>query len=204
MQNVSEGRLIRNALGAQWDALPATIRTRFAADPPEATCYLGTMTEVNCSRFGWIMAQAARCFGAPLIPYRGRDVRIEVMVTAPGNGDVIKRRIYFFPGRKPIKVQSSMRISPQGRFQECVNGGIGMEMRIFVEDDALHFVSERYYFSVAGRQWPIPSLFTPGRSHVMHRDAADGQFQVRIEMLHPLFGRTFLQDGLFREHPVAF
>ncbi len=196
---ISEGRLVRQALGADWEKLPETVRARFAQDPAEVTHYTGIMTEVACSRLGWLMAQMGRLVRAPLIPHQGHNIRIAVHVFAPGDGSVMKERTYFFPGKKPLRVTSAMRIGAAGYFQECVHGGIGMNMRIFAENDALHFVSDHYFCTLFGRQRRIPHLLTPGTTHVVHSDAEDGQFRVHLEMHHPLFGRTFLQSGLFRE-----
>lgn len=44
-----------------------------------------------------------------------------------------------------------------------------------------------------------PGLFTPGKTFLCHRNNNANQFDIRIEICHPLFGTTFTQAGVFRE-----
>ncbi len=46
---------------------------------------------------------------------------------------------------------------------------------------------------------PIPLVLTPGRAHVVHEHVADGVFRFSLCFVHPLFGETLFQTGLFRD-----
>ena len=50
-----------------------------------------------------------------------------------------------------------------------------------------------------GFRIPLPGLLTPGKTFLCHRNHSAGQFDIRIEIGHPLFGTTFTQAGVFCE-----
>ena len=44
---------------------------------------------------------------------------------------------------------------------------------------------------------------TPGTCRVSHRDLGDGRFRFTLSMVHPLWGRTFHQTGVFADATEA-
>ena len=50
-----------------------------------------------------------------------------------------------------------------------------------------------------GVRVPLPVLLTPGKTFLCHRNDSASQFDIRIEIRHPVFGTTFTQAGIFRE-----
>ena len=204
--SVVEGKLIRTALGEDWNDLPENIRNRFAENPDieKPVFYDGNMTEVTTSLAGKIFAFFSRILGAPLLPYSGTNVPIDVKVFSdPGTDDVIKQRTYHFPDKKPFTVHSRMTLNAKEKFLECVGMGLAMRMDIFAKDDALHFQSTGYSWTCGKFTVNIPLFMTPGNTHITHTDIDDERFRVRIEMTHPWFGTMFLQDGVFKERISA-
>lgn len=202
MTTCTEGQLIKAAIGTDWNNLSKTIQRRFEANPDSDTplLYEGTMTEIKTSKPGLVFAFFARLLGAPLLPYSGTNIPIDVKVyTEPGKQDIFKQRTYYFPERKPATVHSRMRLDNNGEFLECVGMGLAMQMNIYAKEKALHFDSEEYQWKMLGFTIPIPLFLTPGKTHIQHTDNTDGSFRVRITMCHPWFGEMFLQDGVFRE-----
>lgn len=204
---VTEGQLIRSALGAQWNALSPATQKRFATDPDSPVAYDGIMTEVWCSRFGRFMAVAARMFGSPLVARKGTDVPIDVLVyKKPGNTAICKKRRYHFPDGHHVTVETRMGMTRGGEFIEYAGMGLGMVMSVGARDGKLYFTGKRYVLDLGFIAIPVPAFATPGIATVEHQDHGDDAFRVRIEMRHPWFGTTFLQDGIFRqrqENPLA-
>ena len=187
--------------GGWWRLAPA-VRARF--DAMEAAIapleYCGEMT-VEMSRVGWLFAQACRLIGSPLTYRRGKDVRVEVSVYPGAKGrthGIWWQRNFHFPGHALLSVRSLKVIDPKAGLLECVDGGLGMQLRIYAEAGALHFECRRYFLRVGRFRLRLPCIFTPGRAHVMHRDEGKGAFTFRITFRHPLFGTTFFQEGIFR------
>lgn len=193
----------RQLLGeAAWMRLVPAVRARFAhvAGAAARADYAGRMERVERSFIGYLVAQACRLLGTPLAPWGGRDVDVDVRVFEDRrlNG-VVWERIYHFAGRPPLAVRSTKVFTAAFGLLECVEGNLGMRLRVHEEEGALHFVSTSYFFRLGKRLVTLPLLITPGRAHVVHRDEGGGWFRFTLSIDHPLLGRTFFQDGLFRE-----
>lgn len=191
------------AVGAPgWRRLKPKIRERFAADVSEGQvkCYEGTMSEVGCSKAGWLMAQVCRMLGTPLATAAGRDVPTTVLVYPdPRGAGTVWDRIYFFPAKRPVTVRSSKVLDEQDRLLERVGGGFGMVLKVFEQDRALHMVSQNYFLEWRGRRFTLPDLLSPGTAHVIHSDEGGGLFRFRLTIAHRLLGTLIYQDGLFSD-----
>jgi len=188
--------------GPGWWRLRPEIRTRFARDVKdgEVKCYEGVMSEVACSRIGWLLAQFCRLLGTPLATASGREVPTAVLVYPDPTGrGTVWDRIYFFPERAPVTVRSSKVLDERDRLLERVGGGFGMLLKVFERDRALHMVSQRYFLEWRGRRLCLPDLLSPGTAHVIHSDEGGGLFRFRLTITHPLLGPLFVQDGLFTD-----
>jgi hypothetical protein len=189
---------VRDSLGAPaWARLPAAVRARFAADLAQAQ-YEGVFETVRASAAGWLLAQACRLLGTPIVPYTGIEVPATVRVFADGRGGVVWERLYRFPGRRPCRVRSTKRAGRAGTVIEALPCGLRMALEVFERDAALHFLSTRYFFSLGGLRLPLPRLLPPGRTHVEHRDEGGGWFRFSMTVSHPWLGEVFFQTGRFR------
>lgn len=199
----SEGELIRHALGAHWDALHPDIQARFARNPPpdRRLYYSGTLSELACSRIGGLMARLTRpLVGGALIADVDHNVPVDIEVfSRAGDPAIFKRRVYRLNSGRQIVFTSRMVAGGPGELIEYVSARLGMKLRLRASDGDLHFTSGTYFFELGGRRIPIPRLFTPGDTWLLHRNAGHDCFDIRIEIRHPLLGLTFLQVGTFQE-----
>jgi hypothetical protein len=190
---------LKTIMGTDWYRLHPAVQARFLHEPAvdEPVLYEGVMEKVHCSKAGWLFAQVTRLIGNPLAAQRGRNVPMQVhLIKRPGHGGVYWQRSYFFE-RKPFVVTSAKRENAKGQLCEYVGFGFGMRLKTFARHGALHFVSERYFWEVAGVQIPLPHWLSPGRTHVSHTDLGHGRFRFTIAMDHAWLGRTFYQTGVF-------
>jgi hypothetical protein len=157
------------------------------------------METVQCSKAGWLFAQFTRLIGNPLAAERGRNIPMQVRLTRREGGGVWWQRTYDF--QRPFTAISAKREDARGQLCEYVGLGFGMRLQVYAKDDALHFVSERYFWEIAGRQIPLPHWLSPGETHVSHTDLGGGDFRFTISMDHCQLGRTFYQTGIFRQRP---
>ncbi len=185
-----------------WWRLKPEIQERFAKDVKagQVKRYEGVMSEVACSKVGWLLAQICRLLGTPLATAAGRDVPTTVIIYPDpvGQGNVWDR-IYFFPEKRPVTVRSSKVLDERNRLLERVGGGFGMLLRVFEREQALHMVSERYFLEWRGRRVYLPELLSPGTAHVIHSDEGCGLFRFRLTITHRFLGPLFVQDGLFTD-----
>ncbi len=189
-------------LGADWKNLHPNIQQRFCHDP-QAGCYIfycGTMEEIQCSKMGKLFARLTRLIGNPLTPYEGKNVTMDVVLQKrPNKKGVYWRRTYYYPDRQPYTVTSIKRENHTGQLQECVGGGFGMRLKVYAENQDLHFKSKRYFWAIGKFSIPLPHWLSPGETHVVHHDEGKGNFRFTITMLHPWLGQTFYQTGIFKE-----
>lgn len=199
----SEGELFKKILGAQWRQLHPDIQARFDKNPApgKPLHYSGVLTELACSRLGRLLGYLTRPFikGA-LLPYVDHDFPVDIQVYSKhGSAAIYKQRNYQLNGRKPVMFTSFMAEGPCSEVFEYVGAGLGMKLNLFVREGDLHFESDGYFWQVLGVRIPFPSLLTPGKTFLRHRNNSANQFDIRIEIRHPWFGTTFTQAGVFHE-----
>jgi hypothetical protein len=186
---------------AAWERLPQAVRIRFAHSAP-AVDYVGQFEIVRASLLGKLVSWACQIIGTPVVPRTGDNVTAIVHV-APSERGVEWRREYRWPNRPPYLVRSTKVIGADGVLVEELPACLRMSLDVYEERKALHFVSRAYYFDVA-IPWSkvrvrlmLPTLFSPGITHVEHIDEAEGRFRFTMTVTHPLFGEVFYQTGLF-------
>ena len=184
-----------------WARLPATVRRRFGVDHGAAT-YVGRM-ELRCSPVGKVHALLSRLFGSPLSAATATAVPTSVRVFDDGRGGMVWERSFHTAGEgAPHIVRSTKQVGADGGLLERTDGGLSMALDVFEERGALVFESRRFTLILGRLRLPVPALLTPGTCRVTHTDLGDGLFRFDLDMVHPLWGHTFHQSGVFVD-PVA-
>jgi len=189
----------------QWSSLAPSIRARFSRRlvHGRTAVYAGVITETLLSRTGWLLAQAARLFGAPLPLSREAGVPATVTVTEdPATGGQFWTRVY---GRRrgfPQVIHSAKRFRGPTGLEEYLGRGLGMALTVHGAGNTLAFRSAHYFVELFGRRIRLPGVLTPGDTTVSHIDHGDGRFTFILDLRHPRFGLLIRQTGLF--HDVAY
>lgn len=186
-------------LGPQaWARLPAAVQRRFAQAHAD-TVYRGAL-DLHRSAPGLFFAAFSALFGGPLTAWHRSGVAAEVRVYGNGRGGVVwERRLHGDAGNAPRIVRSTKEPGGDGGLVERTDGGLAMELDVFEEAGALVFRSRRYFLAVGGWRLPVPGWLTPGTCRVEHRDLGAGRFRFTLSMVHPCWGRTFHQTGVFAD-----
>jgi hypothetical protein len=199
----SEGELFKKILGPEWQKLHPDIQQRFNNNPlpGKPLNYEGMLSELTCSRVGRLLGYLTLpLIKGALIPFNDADFPVVIQVySKPDCSSIFKQRIYHLHGRKPIQFTSYMQESEKGEVLEYVGMGLGMKLILHVQDGNLHFASDGYFWDIFGWRMPLPGIFTPGKTTLCHANDNPAQFNIRIEIKHCLFGKTFTQAGVFRE-----
>ena len=186
---------------AGWARLPAAVRRRFGVDHGAAT-YAGRMA-LRCSPVGRVFALLSRLLGSPLSGATATDVPTAVRVFDDGRGGMVWERSFHTAGTDaPHVVRSTKRRDADGGLLERTDGGLAMALDVFEERGALVFESRRFTLLLGRLRLPVPALLTPGTCRVTHTDLGDGLFRFDLDMVHPLWGHTFHQSGVFAD-PVV-
>jgi hypothetical protein len=180
-----------------WRRLHPHIKRRFSEGGQEAVTYPGRL-DVTRNWAGVAFALAAKAFGGPLPISAASDAGALVCVRSNGNGGVIwERWLELRRGAPPLRIASTKQVDDSGHLLECVEGGLGMVLRVFEQNHGLVFESQSYFLTLLRRRLPLPHWLTPGICRVAHHHVAAGQFRFEMTIDHPLFGRTFSQSGIF-------
>jgi hypothetical protein len=186
---------------AGWARLPEAVRRRFGVDHG-AAIYVGRMA-LRCSPAGRVFAALSRLFGSPLSGVTSTAVPTSVRVFDDGRGGMVwERSFHTADGRAPHVVRSTKSLGGDGGLIERTDGGLSMALRAFEERGTLVFESHRFTLMLGPLRIPVPSLLTPGTCRVVHTDLGGGLFRFDLDMVHPLWGHTFHQSGVFAD-PVA-
>ena len=126
---------------AAWAELPEAVRRRFSKclAPEETLIYRGSVVDTQLSRAGRVLSFLARAIGAPLPLTNGATGPALVVVTEdPRLGGQSWLRIYTRPGRFPQAINSAKRFRGPTGLEEYVGCGIGMSLRVTVEERRAH------------------------------------------------------------------
>ena len=203
MIGISEGELFKKILGEEWRKLHPDIQARFERNPAltKPLYYTGYLSQLTSSLFGKFLGYLSLPFlkGA-LIPFDDFDFPVDIKVySKPNNPSIFKQRIYHLHDRSPIQFTSHMRESEKGEVLEYVGMGLGMKLILSVKNGNLHFTSDGYFWQIFGWRISLPDILTPGKVFLSHCNDNPGQFNIRIEIKHNLFGASFTQIGVFYE-----
>ena len=193
----------RTLAGVQaWSRLPAAVRARFERHigPGATILYAGEVVECRMSRCGRLLCQLVRLVGAPLPLSSDTFVPAAVSVTEDAaSGGQFWTRVY---GRRrgfPQVIHSSKRFAGPTGLEEYIGGGVGIALRLEVEDGALHFLSDHYFLKLGPARLRLPRWLSPGRMRVSHIDCGHGSFAFVLSLVHPLLGELVRQTAMFEE-----
>lgn len=187
---------------AGWSRLPTAVQRRFGTGHADA-CYVGRM-ELRCSRIGRVFAALAGLFGGPLMQTNESAVATIVRVHGNDQGGMVWDRHFQRPGHAGHIVRSTKAIGADGDLVERTDGSLSMSLDAFEEDGSLVFLSRRFRIALGRIHLTVPPLLTPGVCRVTHTDLGHGLFRFTLTMVHPLWGETFRQTGVFSDpHPES-
>lgn len=186
---------------AGWARLPVAVQHRFAVVHADVT-YEGHM-DLRCSMVGHIYAALARVLGGPLTHLNTCAVPTTVRVSDNGHGGVVWERCFHTDAEGQDRVvRSTKEIGADGGLLERTDGGLSMSLDVFEEEGALVFRSRRFWLVWGRLRMGVPALLTPGTCRVVHTDLGEGLFRFALSMVHPLWGETFHQSGVFVDPSV--
>jgi hypothetical protein len=116
-----------------------------------------------------------------------------------GGGGQIWTRLYARRRGFPQVIHSAKRFCGPTGIEERVGRGVGMTLRVAVEDRALVFRSHRYFIAFGHRRMMLPAWATPGALTVTHREETGGRFFFSLEIVHPRLGPLIRQTVSFQE-----
>lgn len=200
MQQEQPMSIMQQALGDQWNHLDAIVKRHYEMVPgnPAEMTIQGTMDQVFHSNIAKLFLFPGRIFGA-LVPYRGHNIPTEVKnwTREDDTKAMFWRRRLRFPGKPRTEFKSRMKYAGGDEIIEYVRYGLGIRMRMSVDNGALVFTSVGYVWDTGIARIPIPTWAILGDARIIERAVSDDEFYMGFTMVHPLFGKTFGYSGTF-------
>ena len=192
--------VMKAALGEDWFRLDEAVRRHYDLTPGQESemNMNGTMQEVDHSRIAKLYLIPGRVFGA-LIPYRGENVAVSVRnwTTTANRRAMFWHRVFDFGTNRKAVFASRMEYIGGNEIIEYVRFGLGIRMRLSVENGALIYRSSGYQWDIAAAKLPIPTWLILGDGEIVETGISDTEFSMSFRMRHPVFGKTFSYSGNF-------
>jgi hypothetical protein len=183
-----------------WSQLPEPVQRRFCKclAPGAMLLYRGQVVATELSAGGRILAFLARAIGSPLPLSNGATGPALVAVVEDSRlGGQSWTRIYARPGRSPQTIHSTKRFRGATGLEEHVGCGIGMALKVSVEDGALCFRSQHYFVELGRLRLRLPRWLEPGHMQITHREEGGGTFSFSLSLTHPALGALIPQLAYF-------
>ena len=182
---------IQQALGSNWDKLPPALQAHYQS---------GTSTDIGYLNieYPWFMQPVLslfRIFGV-LVNRTGRNVSTVVNKTNTQKHQHWHRTIRYHNGKKII-FKSYWIASNNNQIIEYVSPFLGLEMKVWVEKDQLHYQGVNYIFKLGNFLLPIPQWLSLGYASIVEEAIDNTQFVMDFRIAHPLFGQVFRYSGKF-------
>ncbi|WP_420333738.1 DUF4166 domain-containing protein [Roseibium sp.] len=197
----------RHLLGeTAWQALPPSVRRRFGKrlKGDASLVYRGVVVAMRRNIAGYLLSQLARLVGAPL-PYDRTSLNQPAVVTVTedcaGDGQFWIRQ-YGRASGFPQVIHSSKRFAGPTGIEEYIGSGIGMALRVGVEDGGLSFKSDHYFLQFGSWRLRLPGWCSPGALTITHRDLGGTRFLFSLTLESRFFGELVHQDALFHDMEV--
>lgn len=183
--------LMQQALGSDWDTLPASLKAHYRAGPMRET---GLM-DIEYPGFMQPVLSVLRYCGA-LLNRRGQQLPTVVEKHVVGERQHWLRTIHFPDGRQ-IQFKSYLVADNGNQLIEFVNPLLGLKMSVRVEGERLHYDGICFVLKLGNIMLPIPEWLALGHTTIVEEAVCESQFRMDFRLTHSLFGQVFRYAGTF-------
>jgi hypothetical protein len=183
--------LMQQALGADWDKLPAALQAHYRFGTTTDT---GSM-DIEYPRFMQPVWSILRLLGA-LVDRQGKSVTTIVEKRVVGERQVWQRTITY-PDGQIVRFDSFWVAAGNAEVIEFVNPVLGLQMAPYVVGEKLHYRGVRFVAKLGQVSIPIPEWLVLGHATIIEEALDDTHFAMDFRLTHPLFGQLFRYSGKF-------
>ena len=183
--------LMQQALGADWDKLPAALQAHYRFGTTTDT---GSM-DIEYPRFMQPVWSILRLLGA-LVDRQGKSVTTIVEKRVVGERQVWQRTITY-PDGQIVRFDSFWVAAGNAEVIEFVNPVLGLQMAPYVVGEKLRYRGVSFIAKLGPVTIPIPEWLVLGHATIIEEALDDTHFAMDFRLTHPLFGELFRYSGKF-------
>lgn len=113
------------------------------------------------------------------------------------NANIYWDRVFKLSEKHHYHFKSHMEHVRDNEVIEFVRFGVGMRLKVTVENGAIVFRDCGYIWRIFGKDIPIPVNLLFGHAYVEERPLDDTKFSMKMVLTHPTFGVLFRYEGSF-------
>lgn len=182
---------LRQALGAKWVQLPATLKAHYRDGRTRECGVLEVMFPRAMRPVWWLLSR----FGA-LVDRPGGNIATTVLRHSVPEGQRWERRLRY-PDGGECTFHSTWQHTAHGTIVDFVNPFLGLELAPDVVGEALHYRGVAFVLKVGAWCVALPRWLTPGQAFIVERSVDANHYAMDFRLVHPLFGLLFRYSGVF-------
>ena len=194
---MKEINIMRQALGEQWDALPASLRAHYQDDD---NTDLG-MLDIEYPRAMQLFLNLLHLFGA-LLNRRGKAIATTVEKVIKGETQYWRRTLCF-PDGETMLFTSRWVYAGENQLIEYVNAFLGLRLAVYVKDSQLFYEGVHYVIRLGRLRISLPEWFLLGHTTIVECQLDETHFAMDFRLHHPLFGQIYRYAGKFETRTTA-
>ncbi len=187
--------LMQQALGEQWDQLPQALKAHYNNSESGENIAEGELT-IDFPNFMQLPLNAMRLIGA-LVNKKGINIPTKVERVMDDGVQYWHRSIHYPDGSQVAFKSRFTYDAKRNEFIEYTNRFLGLKMKVFVEDEVLHYESCGYVFKLASLKIPLPEWLALGHASIIESAISESEFEMDFRLKHPIFGEIFTYIGKF-------
>jgi hypothetical protein len=195
---MSESPIFESIFQSHWADLPAVMHKHYANRPYSNDTITATgVMGVEVSFFARLLAPLMRWTGA-LTPVAGQNIPVTVRFESePDSRAFCLHRVFHYPAAQPYVFRSRMIPIGGNEVIEQMPAGIGWKAAYHWDGAKIKLVHRGYTFRLAGRFYPLPLAIFFGKGYAEEWAINDHQFQMKMEIRHPIWGKVYAYHGIF-------
>lgn len=134
-----------------------------------------------------------------LAPYPAKKIPVTVELVSNENSDsILMHRIFYYPDRPPYHFSSQVIHVKDNVVIELMR--FGFSSKLLYTSDKNMIVMNYGGYVLRLKKWliPLPLGFLIGKFYAYEEAISDDEFKMEVKMIHPLFGKIFQYDGIFK------
>lgn len=191
--------IFKPIFGEDWDKLPLVMKRHYANRPySNDKAVVEGIMDVVSSPLGRLLKPFFKLSGT-LVPYEGSNVPVTVtFASSLSHAGFHFNRVFFFPDKKPYQFKSVMYHVLGNEIIEVMRFGLCWRAAYIWTGQKIILEHRGYALRFLGHIVPVPLGLFIGKGNGDETPIDDNSFSMSVAITHPLWGKVFGYNGIFK------